>query len=159
MSQAWSFTEFAKWIDADSHTIKKAEEDLRIELASIEPFPEANSVLLRLRERGFRIGLCSNLATPYAEPLRTRLPIQLDAYAWSFEVGAIKPDPKIYRSICNALALAPENILFVGDTYIADVEGPRAFGMQAIHLARDDRSPDDSFLHSLDGLIADFGHS
>jgi hypothetical protein len=34
--------------------------------------------------------------------------------------------------------VAPPEVLFVGDTVYADVEGPMAYGMSALHLWRDD---------------------
>ena len=76
----------------------------------------------------------------------------MDAYVWSFEVGAIKPGPIIYQAACEALQVKPDEILMVGDTYDADCLGPRKLGMQALHLARRGCSPDSTFLKSLSGL-------
>lgn len=111
------------------------------ELASIQPYPETAVVLQTLVERGMRVGVCSNLAEPYAAPVLENLPLTPHAVAWSFAEGAIKPEPDIYAAIANRLELAPADIHFVGDTYAADVEGPRAFGMQATHLQRRPRRP------------------
>ena len=108
---------------------------LDAELASISLFEDAIPAIRWLKDRGLRIGLCSNLAGPYAKPVQALLP-QLDAYAWSFAVGAVKPEPRMYSYLCNALDALPEQVLMVGDTLSADYEGPRSFGMQACHLAR-----------------------
>ncbi len=130
------------------------EQDLAIELASISLFPEVPATLEALRRQGVKIGLCSNLAKPYAAPVLALLPFELDAYAWSFEVGAIKPDPAIYRSVCDRLDLPPEQILFVGDTYAADCEGPREYGMRAIQLTRGGIGLDVKSIQSLE--LAEF---
>ncbi|WP_454766108.1 HAD family hydrolase [Cupriavidus campinensis] len=104
--------------------------ELQAELRSVRLFPDVSSTITRLREANYRIGLCSNLAAPYCAPVIALLP-SLDAYAWSCEVGAVKPDPAIYQYIVNQLNCAARDVLFVGDTPGADVEGPRAFGMNA----------------------------
>ncbi len=123
--------------------------DLAAEIASISLFSDAVPVLEHLRNQGIKIAVCSNLAKPYAAPVLALLPFELDAYAWSFEVGAVKPDPAIFSAVCKKLDLPPAEILFVGDSYAADCAGPRAFGMQALHLARDGKSPDAEFAVSL----------
>lgn len=62
------------------------------ETESIRLFPETEALLLALKKLNVRIGLCSNLASPYEPPGDALLPFRLYAYAWSFEVGAVKPD-------------------------------------------------------------------
>lgn len=104
--------------------------ELSYELQSITLFDDTISTLQQLKIAGFRLALCSNLAMPYGSAVLSLLP-PLDAYAWSYEIGAIKPDAQIYQSLINQLNCLPENILFIGDTPLADVQGPLAFGMQA----------------------------
>ena len=53
--------------------------------------------------------------------------------AW---VGARKPHPRIYAHTLEQLGVAPEDALFVGDTWTCDVDGPRAAGMHAVYLRR-----------------------
>lgn len=40
----------------------------------------------------------------------------LDTYAWSYEVGVIKPGPKIYQSLIDQLRCQTSEVLFIGDT-------------------------------------------
>lgn len=112
------------------------EMDLLAELASVALYPDTIETLAALKIAGLKIGGCSNLAAPYALPVLKLLPFALDAYAWSFEIGALKPDATIYRAVCQRLACAPEDVLFIGDTLEADYLGPRTMGMQSLHLAR-----------------------
>jgi HAD superfamily hydrolase (TIGR01493 family) len=119
--------------DADR---ERLESELSAELASIAPFADTLPALHELKNRGFKLALCSNLALDYAAPIVSILPFALDAYVWSFDTGAIKPDPVIYAHACQQLCCAPGEVLMVGDTFEADVEGPRAFGMQALLLDR-----------------------
>lgn len=119
-----------------SNELADIEHDLYGELSGIHLYEGVLAIVEALHSRGYKVGLCSNLAAPYALPLKLLLP-KLDAYAWSFEVGAVKPDPRIYSHICKALGCEPAQVLMVGDTWDADYQGPRSFGMQARHLARD----------------------
>lgn len=54
----------------------------------------------------------------------------------SYEVGFIKPEPEMYKTITDAARVEPGECLFVGDTYLADYEGPQKCGMRALHLVR-----------------------
>jgi HAD superfamily hydrolase (TIGR01549 family) len=123
-------------VELSASALAALEQDLHTELASIKVFPDALWALTSLREAGYRIGLCSNLALPYAAPVKMLLPFELDAYVWSFEVGSVKPDAAIYESACAALEVLPHETLMIGDTPEADYHGPRRTGLQAIHLSR-----------------------
>lgn len=117
------------------------ERDLFAELGSVRAYDDVVATLEALRQRGFRLALCSNLASPYAVPARLLLP-RLDVYGFSFDIGAVKPQSQIYAAVCGELGLAPREVLMVGDTWEADVHGPLSFGMHACHLVRDgERSP------------------
>lgn len=110
--------------------------DLAAELASITPYPEARAVLIELRRRGMQIAVASNLALPYAKPIRDHLGDLLDIECLSFEVGHVKPDPGFYDALCRQLNLAPAEVLMVGDTWRCDYLGATAAGLQALHLDR-----------------------
>jgi len=126
--------------------------DLNAEIASIASFADTLPTLQALQGRGYKLGLCSNLALDYAAPIMAALPFRLDAYTWSFEAAAIKPDPAIYAQACRQLGCAPAEVLMVGDTVDADVEGPRGFGMQALLLDRKGRLRREDALSSLSAL-------
>lgn len=115
--------------------------DLQAELASIRLYPEAAAVLRALRDAGYRLGVCSNLALPYGQAVMPLLPLKPDLYAWSYEVGAVKPDPAMYAYVVQHLGCRPEEVLFVGDTWEADYLGPTRFGMRAVHVCRTPERP------------------
>ena len=104
--------------------------DLANELETVQLFPDTLPVISRLHNAGYAVGLCSNLAAPYGEAVKKLLP-GLDAYALSYEVGAVKPSPTIYTHLIDRLGCNPDEVLFIGDTPQADRDGPEAFGMTA----------------------------
>ena len=40
----------------------------------------------------------------------------------------------IYARVLDGLQIEPSRVLFVGDTPLADIEGPRAAGVKAVHV-------------------------
>ena len=116
--------------------LARLETDLFTELASIRCFEDTLESLNQLKEAGLKLALCSNLAAPYAIPAKLLL-LAFDVYAWSFEVGAIKPEPGIYRQVIEQLGFEASAIAMIGDTLVADVLGPETLGMQGHHLQRE----------------------
>jgi putative hydrolase of the HAD superfamily len=49
-------------------------------------------------------------------------------------VGVEKPDPAIFGFALDALGVAPERCLYVGDTVFFDVQGARAAGLHPVHV-------------------------
>ena len=55
----------------------------------------------------------------------------MDGGVFSFEVKAVKPEPEIYRCLCDKYDLKPEECLFTDDV-LANVKGAQACGFQGI---------------------------
>ena len=117
-----------------SKVLDRVRADISAEIVSMALRPGMAHLWGRLREAELKIGLCSNLAAPYGPPLRGLVPDDADAEVLSYEVGHIKPEPEIYQLVAERLAVPASRILFVGDTPKADIEGPRAAGMQAMDI-------------------------
>ena len=109
------------------------------ELASLTLFDDVAPVLDALAKNEIQVALCSNLAKPYGEVIDRLLSDYNFIKFLSYEVGAIKPESEIYDDIVTKSGIAASQILFVGDTYIADVEGPLKYGFRALHVQRDSR--------------------
>ena len=86
-----------------------------------------------LRER-HRLAIVSNTHSSTMVPRfldRLGLTAMVDAVVLSVDVGWCKPHPAVYAAALDALAVAPADAVFVGDTYAADYAGPVAAGMRA----------------------------
>jgi HAD superfamily hydrolase (TIGR01549 family) len=138
MTQALDLTSGAQALELtpSSEVMAALEADLAAELARIELYSETIDVLTSFRARGIKLAIASNLAMPYAAPLVALLPFELDVYAWSFEVGYLKPSRRIFAWTCKRLGVLPEDTLMIGDSLTADYDGARAAGLHAIHLRR-----------------------
>lgn len=130
----------------------QAERDLQYDLDSTILFEDTLRTISRLQHEGMQVAICSNLALPYGAPVQALLP-NLDAYVWSYVAGAIKPDAPIYANLCQSLNYSPCEVLMIGDTLEADYLGPRRFGMQSMHLARNEETQAPHFLRSLDEIF------
>jgi len=99
----------------------------------LTPRPDAAAALRRLRGRGLKLGLLSVCAyeTPRLWP-HTPFALLFDAAVFSCEVGMVKPDPRLYRLICEQLGVEPRECLFVGDGAANELSGARAVGMDAV---------------------------
>lgn len=110
--------------------------DLQLELSTIQLYEDTVSTLQTLKESGFKIALCSNLALPYGEQLRKLLPDYFDTVVFSYEVGAIKPEHQIYEVTQAYFGCEFSEMLFIGDHPILDVETPLSLGMSARCIER-----------------------
>jgi len=92
------------------------------------PYPDTGTVLEFLAGHGVRTAVVSNIAFDVRPAFATRgWDALLDAMTLSFEVGAIKPDPRIFRAALDPIGVPAEDVLMVGDSEKAD-GGARALG-------------------------------
>ena len=101
------------------------------------PFPDAAPALASLRTRGIRLAVVSNWDCSLRSVLAgLGLAAAVDEVVVSAEVGALKPDPRIFAVALEKLRCAPSEALFVGDSIETDVLGAHAAGMRALLLDR-----------------------
>lgn len=103
---------------------------------SITIEPDILDVVRALRERGYRLGLVSNVSLlPHLmrEDLdRLGLGPLLHTAVFSSEVGVRKPDPRIFTEALGRIGADPAETVFVGDRLYDDVTGARGVGMRAV---------------------------
>jgi HAD superfamily hydrolase (TIGR01509 family) len=100
--------------------------------------PKAQAVLEYLKPR-FNIALITNWDhAPWIYRLLSEHEIggYFDSVLVSDEVGASKPDPRIFRAALEGTGLEPHEVVHVGDSP-EDVKGAMAAGIQPILISRD----------------------
>ncbi len=107
-----------------------------VRVVSVEP--ETLSFLERLGKK-YRLALLSNY--PDGDAIRASLEDTgiapfLEHALVSGDLGLCKPHPDVFRTVLDALSLPPEAVFFVGDNWLADVQGARRAGMQVAHFRR-----------------------
>ena len=100
----------------------------------IKEFPHSNSMLKKLREDGYKIGLISNSGNFAIESTKNSTEIlnYIDYKVFSFDVGTVKPDPKIYNEMLRVSGFKAKECLMIGDREEDDVTPPKEIGMHAI---------------------------
>jgi len=95
--------------------------------------PELYEVLPALRTAGYTLAVLSNRRTPFME---TMVELDLDQYFDQImaagDIGSWKPDPKVFDQLLTHFNLAPEETVYVGDNYYADVVGARNAGLMPV---------------------------
>lgn len=95
--------------------------------------------LSRLRRAGLKLGVVSNSDGRVEQALEAAgLKDYFDVIVDSALIGAEKPDPRIFQAALDALDVAPEAALYVGDLYEVDIVGARAAGIEAVLLGEPD---------------------
>jgi len=100
--------------------------------------PHAEEALAFLAENDIKMGIISNTGVTPGFALRLwleekRCASLFHTMLFSDEVGVLKPNPLIFEIMAFRLGLAPQDILFVGDSQTVDYEGALAAHFQA-HL-------------------------
>lgn len=104
---------------------------------SWEVYPDVPEVLTTLRSRGLKLGVISNWDPRLPDLLRDLgLACFFDAIVFSSEVGAEKPNSRLFEEALRRLGVPAHEALHVGDGRLEDVEGAQAVGMAALHLTR-----------------------
>jgi putative hydrolase of the HAD superfamily len=89
--------------------------------------------LARLKAAGLLLGVVSNSEGRVEQALEAAgLREYFDVVVDSAALGIEKPDPRIFQAALDALGVAPEEALYVGDLYEVDIVGARAAGMEAV---------------------------
>lgn len=101
-------------------------------------FDDVLAALSALKARGVKLGVISNLHRDLGQ-LSSRLGMAeyFDFYVTSQEVGAEKPDPKVFLAGLQKAQARPEEAIHVGDQYHSDVVGAQAAGIRAILVDRE----------------------
>jgi putative hydrolase of the HAD superfamily len=93
--------------------------------------------LARLRQAGLKLAVVSNSDGRVEQALEAAgLRQYFDVVIDSALVGVEKPDPRIFHAALDALGVAPDEALYVGDLYEVDVVGARAAGLDAVLLGK-----------------------
>jgi len=106
-------------------------------------FADVPTVLQRLKTKGKKIGLVSNTIFPGEYHRREMEQYDILRYfdftVFSSSFGYRKPHPSIYQHAVELMNCKPERLLFVGDRYLEDYQGPRQNGLQAMIKHREGR--------------------
>lgn len=116
--------------------------DLAIEIFSaarnqVSPFEDVLPTLSRLRGRVMLGSVSNGVADLEAIGLAHFFQVSVAAY----QLGCAKPDAAIFHAACDALGVAPQEAVYIGDDPFIDVEGAQKAGLHAVWLNREELQP------------------
>jgi FMN phosphatase YigB (HAD superfamily) len=131
----------------DASLVRRVRQALSVNLDElVPPFAHAGELLQGIKQLGSRCVILSNTtfrdAEMYARDFRT-----LDWSRWiddcitSTDVGAAKPDNRIFAAALNSAASTADRCVMIGDSERADIAPARRLGMRAILVAIEDPPP------------------
>ena len=103
---------------------------------ALNPKADAVEILQFLKRYRVKTGLISDCSMDVPHIWNeTELAAFIDCAVFSCIVGASKPNPIVYESVCRRLAVAPGDCVYVADGQNDELNGARRIGMTAILIA------------------------
>ena len=117
-------------------------------LGAMEPSPGARQAILALKAAGIRIGVGTNMTADwqFAKLEGLGLLPQVDFLVTSEELGAEKPDPRLFLLCAEKAGCPPEACAFVGDSLEKDALAAARVGMLGIWYHPEPASPPEGIL-------------
>ncbi len=111
-------------------------DQLRALLTEAEPYADAHDTIEQLAGRGYLLGLLSNADEDFLQGALSRGRLRFSVIQSSESLRAYKPNRAVYLALCHRLGCEANEVLYVGDSAIADVNGAANAGLGAAWLRR-----------------------
>jgi len=95
--------------------------------------------LSTLRARGLQLSIVSNIDDDYLVPMMGNLGLEsyFDHWISSESARSCKPDPGIFELAMRKVGCAPEEVLFVGDSRVHDIQGAQRVGIRSVLISEE----------------------
>lgn len=94
---------------------------------------DVRRALPQLKQAGYILGVISNRDKPFLDVLKHHgIDDFFDFSLAAGEVNVFKPEPGVFEHALQRLNLSPQEAIYVGDNYYADVVGARRAGLQPV---------------------------
>ena len=124
---------------ADHEGLALAPEDehaLSESLPSWNPFPEVAMSLVELRERGWRIGILSNIDPDLLDASLGRIGVPVDVRVSAEDAGSYKPAHGHWRAFREATDADPDRHVHVAASLFHDIAPAAELGLPAVWINR-----------------------
>ncbi|HJR78549.1 MAG TPA: HAD family hydrolase [Anaerolineales bacterium] len=94
---------------------------------------EVRETLAELKQAGYQMAVISNRAQPFQTELDEHRISEFFAFSLAGgEVGSYKPEARIFEHALLRGNVTPQETLYIGDNYFADVVGSRSAGLRPV---------------------------
>jgi putative hydrolase of the HAD superfamily len=107
----------------------------------LRPNQQLIAYMRQLRDRGYRMAICTNNVREWEQLWRAKLPVDeiFDVVVDSAFVGTRKPEPEIYQITLERLGVGADAALLVDDIEL-NCDAARALGMTAVWFRSNDQA-------------------
>ncbi|MGI6589132.1 MAG: HAD family hydrolase [Candidatus Iainarchaeum sp.] len=107
-------------------------------------FDDVLPTLVELKNKGYKLALLTNTENLTFEKIEAKLKLSnyFDFLGLSYEIGEIKPNPKMFEAVVNHFGVKPSECLMVGDSLRSDITGAKNFGIPSVWINRPKKSFD-----------------
>jgi putative hydrolase of the HAD superfamily len=126
----------------------------------IRVFPEVPGVLKEFKDRGFRLIVVTNAHREFVdlELEKTQIGHYFErVFSSTSDFGLIKKSISVYRKVCSACGISPEEMIHVGDDRCFDFDVPSRLGITSFYLDRTSENSGDHVVNSLKHLSRKLG--
>jgi len=132
-----------------SITKKQASEfqkQYELDLENLQLFPEVPGMLEMLKNKGLTLGIITNGPVEHQSKKINSLGLtkyfNRDLIFISDEIGIAKPNPHLFEHVAQKTGFAPNEHLYIGDTWSNDIEASSKAGWQSIWYNHRNRLPE-----------------
>jgi putative hydrolase of the HAD superfamily len=111
--------------------------EYRLQWEHVKLFDSAKDTIAFLKGAGLKVGMVTNTPNSTRDVLSILgIADFFDTVVFSFAIGVLKPDPRIYLVACENLAVMPAECMFVGDGNDRELDGAHALGMITVMVGQ-----------------------
>jgi 2-haloalkanoic acid dehalogenase type II len=121
----------------------------------IKTYPEVPNILEQLKQKGFRLIILTNAQRMFVELELNKAKIDNyfdHVFSSTSDFRMVKKTENLYKKVCNALRISPQEMIHVGDDVNFDFNTPRRLGVEAFHLDRTGENKGELVIYSLEEL-------
>jgi 2-haloalkanoic acid dehalogenase type II len=99
-----------------------------------KPYNDVKPILKKLKEYGYKLAAVTNMDTDLLQ--KTNIGIDFDLAVTSEMAKAYKPNPKIFKYAIKKMNCSKNDLLWVGTSPWADIQGAKIFGLRMVWINR-----------------------
>jgi putative hydrolase of the HAD superfamily len=104
---------------------------------------DVRETLTKLKEAGYILAVLSNRDKPFVDVLESHRILEFFHFSLAGgEVNSYKPDTGLFEEALKRVRITPQEAVYVGDNYFADVVGSRRAGLTPVLYDPDDIFPE-----------------
>ena len=130
-------------ISPEKENISKVSEILGMSWRA-KPYPQTLETLQELKDKDYKLAIISNAFSLSFEEVVSEYALAeiFDVIIVSYEVGLLKPDPRIFKRCLEKLKVKKDKVLMVGDSLKDDIEAAQSFGIKSLMLDNKNKHPE-----------------